>query len=81
MAKAGQLAVTVQTAAPAARAGGSPWAGMSGAALFAGPFLDTFRMDYLTALENLIIDLRTLGLDGEAEEYDGELAWVRDRPG
>jgi tetratricopeptide (TPR) repeat protein len=39
MAKAGLWAVTVVTAAPAARAGASPWAGMSGAALFAGPFL------------------------------------------
>src|SRR5205823_917985 len=39
MAKAGLCAVTVLTAAPAGRAGGSPWAGMSGAALFAGPFL------------------------------------------
>src|SRR6266581_500195 len=39
MVKAGLYAVTVQTSAPAARAGGSPWAGMSGAALFAGPFL------------------------------------------
>jgi tetratricopeptide (TPR) repeat protein len=38
-AKAGLCAVTALTAAPAARAGGSPWAGMSGAALFAGPFL------------------------------------------
>jgi hypothetical protein len=37
--KAGLSAVTVLTAAPAGRAGGSPWAGMSGAALFAGPFL------------------------------------------
>ena len=37
--KAGLCAVTVQTAAPAGRAGGSPWAGTSGAALFAGPFL------------------------------------------
>ena len=37
--KAGLCAVTVQTAAPAGRAGGSPWAGMSGAALFTGPFL------------------------------------------
>jgi Trypsin-like peptidase domain len=37
--KAGHLGVTVLTAAPAGRAGGSPWAGMSGAALFAGPFL------------------------------------------
>jgi Trypsin-like peptidase domain len=37
--KAGQCAVTVLSAAPAERAGGSPWAGMSGAALFAGPFL------------------------------------------
>ena len=37
--KAGLCAVTVLTAAPAGRAGGSPWAGMSGAALFAGPFL------------------------------------------
>ena len=37
--KAGLCAVTVQTSAPAGRAGGSPWAGMSGAALFAGPFL------------------------------------------
>lgn len=39
MAKAGLCAVTVVSAAPAARAGASPWAGMSGAALFAGPFL------------------------------------------
>jgi len=38
-AKAGLCAVTALTAAPAARAGGSPWAGMSGAALFTGPFL------------------------------------------
>ena len=37
--KAGLCAVTVLTAGPADRAGGSPWAGMSGAALFAGPFL------------------------------------------
>ncbi|HEV2254037.1 MAG TPA: trypsin-like peptidase domain-containing protein, partial [Streptosporangiaceae bacterium] len=37
--KAGLCAVTVLTAAPAGRASGSPWAGMSGAALFAGPFL------------------------------------------
>ena len=37
--KAGLCAVTVQTAAPAGRDDGSPWAGMSGAALFAGPFL------------------------------------------
>ena len=37
--KAGLCAVTVLSAAPAGRAGGSPWAGMSGAALFAGPFL------------------------------------------
>ncbi len=37
--KAGLCAVTVLTAAPAGRAGGSPWAGMSGAALFAGPFV------------------------------------------
>ena len=37
--KAGLCAVTVLTAAPAGRADGSPWAGMSGAALFAGPFL------------------------------------------
>ena len=37
--KAGLCAVTVQTARPVNRAGGSPWAGMSGAALFAGPFL------------------------------------------
>ena len=37
--KAGLCAVTVLTAAPAGRAGSSPWAGMSGAALFAGPFL------------------------------------------
>src|SRR5438552_4103225 len=29
----------VVTAAPGGRAGGLPWAGMSGAALFAGPFL------------------------------------------
>ena len=39
MAKAALCAVSVLTAAPAGRAGGSPWAGMSGAALFAGPFL------------------------------------------
>ena len=39
MAKAGRAAVTVLTAGPAGRAGRSPWAGMSGAALFAGPFL------------------------------------------
>src|SRR6185437_3274835 len=38
-AKAGLCAVTVQTAAPDGRADGSPWAGMSGAALFTGPFL------------------------------------------
>ena len=37
--KEGLCAVTVLTSAPADRAGGSPWAGMSGAALFAGPFL------------------------------------------
>ena len=37
--KADLCAVTVLTAAPAKRAGGSPWAGMSGAALFTGPFL------------------------------------------
>jgi len=37
--KAGLCAVTVLTASPVERAGGSPWAGMSGAALFAGPFL------------------------------------------
>jgi tetratricopeptide (TPR) repeat protein len=39
MAKAHLFAVTVKTAAPAVRASGSPWAGMSGAALFAGPVL------------------------------------------
>jgi tetratricopeptide (TPR) repeat protein len=37
--KAGLCAVTVKSSAPADRMGGSPWAGMSGAALFAGPFL------------------------------------------
>ena len=37
--KTGLCAVSVLTAAPAERAGGSPWTGMSGAALFAGPFL------------------------------------------
>lgn len=37
--KAGYYSVTVQTSRLADRAGGSPWAGMSGAALFAGPFL------------------------------------------
>ncbi|WP_346619580.1 tetratricopeptide repeat-containing serine protease family protein [Blastococcus montanus] len=37
--RAGQLAITVLTSPPSARDGGSPWAGMSGAALFAGPFL------------------------------------------
>jgi tetratricopeptide (TPR) repeat protein len=39
MAKAHLYAVTVTSAAPSVRAGGSPWAGMSGAALFAGPYL------------------------------------------
>jgi len=38
-AKAGNYEVTVQTSPPGERAGASPWAGMSGAALFAGPFL------------------------------------------
>ncbi|MGE5765428.1 MAG: tetratricopeptide repeat protein [Mycobacterium leprae] len=38
-AKTGRLAVSVVTAPPAAREGGSPWAGMSGAALFTGPYL------------------------------------------
>jgi hypothetical protein len=39
-AKAGRLAVNVVTAPPTARPDrGSPWAGMSGAALFAGPYL------------------------------------------
>src|SRR5262249_37080908 len=55
--KTGQCAVTVLTAAPSDRAGGSPWAGMSGAALFAGPFLvgvvvidpDRFGADRLVA--------------------------------
>ncbi|MCU1483158.1 MAG: Tetratricopeptide repeat-containing protein, partial [Subtercola sp.] len=37
--KAAQLAISVLSSAPAARDGGSPWAGMSGAALFTGPFL------------------------------------------
>jgi hypothetical protein len=38
--KAGMLAVNVVTAPPTARPdAGSPWAGMSGAALFAGPYL------------------------------------------
>ena len=37
--KSGQLAVTVLTSPPTERTSGSPWAGMSGAALFAGPFL------------------------------------------
>lgn len=37
--KAGNYEVTVQTSPPTGRVGGSPWAGMSGAALFAGPFL------------------------------------------
>src|SRR3954468_23179676 len=37
--KAGHLAITVLTSAPNPRPGGSPWAGLSGAALFAGPFL------------------------------------------
>src|SRR3954469_7105074 len=36
--KSGQLAVTVLTSPPTERTSGSPWAGMSGAALFAGPF-------------------------------------------
>ncbi|SNR82493.1 Tetratricopeptide repeat-containing protein [Geodermatophilus saharensis] len=37
--KAGLLAITALTSPPADRGGGSPWAGMSGAAVFAGPFL------------------------------------------
>ncbi len=37
--KAGLFAITVHTTPPADRERGSPWAGMSGAALFAGPFL------------------------------------------
>jgi hypothetical protein len=37
--KSGLYAVTLLTAPPTDRGGGSPWAGMSGAALFAGPFL------------------------------------------
>jgi Trypsin-like peptidase domain len=56
-AKEAVLAVTVLTAPPTARAGGSAWAGMSGAALFAGPFLvgvlvvdpDRFGPDRLVA--------------------------------
>ncbi|HEX5289590.1 MAG TPA: tetratricopeptide repeat protein [Streptosporangiaceae bacterium] len=39
MAKSGLSAVSVVSSPPASRAGASPWAGMSGAALFAGPFL------------------------------------------
>ncbi|WP_346619585.1 tetratricopeptide repeat protein [Blastococcus montanus] len=37
--RTGQLAITVLTSPPGDRTSGSPWAGMSGAALFAGPFL------------------------------------------
>jgi Tetratricopeptide repeat len=38
-AKTGQLSLTAVTAAPKRREHMSPWAGMSGAALFAGPYL------------------------------------------
>ena len=51
--KAGLYAVTVLTAARAGGAGGSPWAGMSGAALFAGPFL----------VEVLVVDPARFGAD------------------
>jgi hypothetical protein len=37
--KAGHLSLTAVTAAPRSRAHSSPWAGMSGAAVFAGPYL------------------------------------------
>ena len=37
--KSDKYEVNAQTSAPADRPSGSPWAGMSGAALFAGPFL------------------------------------------
>src|SRR6266566_2801222 len=70
--KAGLCAVTVQTAAPADRAGGSPWAGMSGAALFAGPFLvgvvvvdpDRFGTDRVVAapVASLLEDVELAGL-------------------
>jgi tetratricopeptide (TPR) repeat protein len=38
-AKAGHLSLTALSAAPGSREHGSPWAGMSGAAVFAGPYL------------------------------------------
>lgn len=38
-AKSGHLALTAVSAPPAAREQGSPWAGMSGAAVFAGPYV------------------------------------------
>ena len=38
-AKTGHLSLTAVSAAPGARERGSPWAGMSGAAVFAGPYL------------------------------------------
>jgi len=37
--KTGHLSLTAVSAAPVARERGSPWAGMSGAAVFAGPYL------------------------------------------
>jgi Trypsin-like peptidase domain/Tetratricopeptide repeat/Anaphase-promoting complex subunit 5 len=57
-AKAGNYGVTVRTSRPGDRASGSAWAGMSGAALFAGPFLvgvvvadsPRFRRDRLEAV-------------------------------
>ena len=39
MAKAGHLSLDVLSTPPDARTDGSPWAGMSGAAVFAGPYL------------------------------------------
>src|SRR3954453_14599844 len=74
--KAGQLAVTVLTSAPAARGGGSSWAGLSGAALFAGPFLigvvivapSRFGTDRVVAapLAPLLADAALAGLLGPA---------------
>jgi tetratricopeptide (TPR) repeat protein len=79
MAKAGLFAVTVLTAAPAGRAGGSPWAGMSGAALFTGPFLvgvavvdpARFGADRVVAapVAPLLSDARLAGLLGTSAEH------------
>jgi Trypsin-like peptidase domain len=80
--KAGLCAVTVLTAAPAGRADGSPWAGMSGAVLFAGPFLvgvvvidpARFGTDRVVAapIEPLLADADLAGLlDVSAEVVAG----------